>query len=100
MFEPCWQAPSLTHPGTNNQTFLDVRNYTRGSIVTGMSSPERFRVLSCAKVFKGAGYGVVIGLGALFALGMMAVTEIMKRKGNVEDAEEFTGTFLKSCRLR
>lgn len=39
---------------------------------------------------QGAGYGVVIGLGALFALAMTAVTAIMKRRGNVENAEEFT----------
>ncbi|THW12977.1 sodium symporter family protein [Aureobasidium pullulans] len=38
----------------------------------------------------GAGYGVVIGLGALFALAMIAVTAIMKKRGNVENAEEFT----------
>jgi hypothetical protein len=40
---------------------------------------------------QGAGYGVVIGLGALFAFGMIAVSEIMKRRGNVENSEEFTG---------
>ncbi|KAI4750378.1 sodium symporter family protein [Aureobasidium sp. EXF-3400] len=39
---------------------------------------------------QGAGYGVVIGLGALFALVMIGVTEIMRRRGNVENAEEFT----------
>jgi Na+/proline symporter len=33
---------------------------------------------------------VVIGLGALFALAMIGVTEIMRRRGNVENAEEFT----------
>lgn len=33
----------------------------------------------------------MIGLGALFALGMILVTEIMKRRGNIENAEEFTG---------
>ena len=41
--------------------------------------------------FQGAGYGVVIGLGALFALGMIGVTEVIKRRGNVENSEEFTG---------
>jgi hypothetical protein len=35
---------------------------------------------------------VVIGLGALFAIGMIFVTEIMRRRGNVENSEEFTGT--------
>ena len=40
---------------------------------------------------QGAGYGVVVGLGALFALGMNAISEVMKRRGNVENAEEFTG---------
>ncbi|PVH89988.1 sodium symporter family protein [Cadophora sp. DSE1049] len=39
---------------------------------------------------QGAGYGVVIGLGALFALGMIAISEVMKRRGNVENSEEFT----------
>ncbi|TVY41695.1 putative urea active transporter [Lachnellula subtilissima] len=39
---------------------------------------------------QGAGYGVVVGLGALFAFGMIAVSEVMKRRGNVENAEEFT----------
>lgn len=39
---------------------------------------------------QGAGYGVVVGLGALFAGGMVLVSEIMKRRGNVENAEEFT----------
>ncbi|KAH7418990.1 putative DUR3-urea permease [Cadophora sp. MPI-SDFR-AT-0126] len=39
---------------------------------------------------QGAGYGVVIGLGALFAFGMIAISEIMKRRGNVENSEEFT----------
>lgn len=34
-----------------------------------------------------------MGLGALFAFGMMAVTEVMKRRGNIENAEEFTGSF-------
>jgi Na+/proline symporter len=33
---------------------------------------------------------VVIGLGALFALVMIGITEIMRRRGNVENAEEFT----------
>lgn len=46
---------------------------------------------------QGAGYGVVIGLGALFALGMIAISEVMKRRGNVENSEEFTGTW--SCTL-
>jgi len=40
---------------------------------------------------QGAGYGVVIGLGALFALGMIGISEVMKRRGNVENSEEFTG---------
>jgi len=40
---------------------------------------------------QGAGYGVVVGLGALFAFGMIAVSEVMKRRGNVENSEEFTG---------
>ncbi|KAG4441395.1 hypothetical protein IFR05_003152, partial [Cadophora sp. M221] len=39
---------------------------------------------------QGAGYGVVIGLGALFALGMIGISENMKRRGNVENSEEFT----------
>jgi hypothetical protein len=42
-------------------------------------------------ILQGAGYGAVIGLGALFALGMIGVTEVMKRRGNVENSEEFTG---------
>lgn len=42
---------------------------------------------------------MVIGLGALFALGMMAVTSIMRRRGNVDNAEEFTGQFLKNLLL-
>lgn len=48
-------------------------------------------LLTCFPHYQGAGYGVVIGLGALFALGMIIVSEIMKRRGNVENAEEFTG---------
>jgi hypothetical protein len=40
---------------------------------------------------QGIGYGVVIGLGALFALGMMGITAILRKRGNVENAEEFTG---------
>ncbi|TVY49185.1 putative urea active transporter 1 [Lachnellula cervina] len=39
---------------------------------------------------QGAGYGVVVGLGALFAFGMIAVSEVMKRRGNIENSEEFT----------
>ncbi|KAH0233559.1 sodium symporter family protein, partial [Aureobasidium melanogenum] len=39
---------------------------------------------------QGAGYGVVVGLGALFALAMMGVTALLRRRGNVENAEEFT----------
>ncbi|KAH7343032.1 putative DUR3-urea permease [Rhexocercosporidium sp. MPI-PUGE-AT-0058] len=39
---------------------------------------------------QGAGYGVVVGLGALFALGMIGISEVMKRRGNVENSEEFT----------
>lgn len=38
-----------------------------------------------------AGYGVVIGLGALFAVGMIGITTILRKRGNKEDAEEFTG---------
>ncbi|KAI4764881.1 sodium symporter family protein [Aureobasidium sp. EXF-3400] len=41
-------------------------------------------------LYKGAGYGVVVGLGALFALAMMGVTALLRRRGNVENAEEFT----------
>jgi len=44
-----------------------------------------------APLSQGAGYGVVIGLGALFALGMIGITTILRKRGNVEDAEEFTG---------
>jgi urea-proton symporter len=33
---------------------------------------------------------VVVGLGILFAGGMMLVTEIMKRRGNILNGEEFT----------
>ena len=32
-----------------------------------------------------------MGFGALFALGMMAITEVMKRRGNILNSEEFTG---------
>ncbi|KAG9525974.1 sodium symporter family protein, partial [Aureobasidium melanogenum] len=39
---------------------------------------------------QGAGYGVVVGLGALFALAMMGVTVLLRRRGNIENAEEFT----------
>ncbi|QDS69458.1 hypothetical protein FKW77_006062 [Venturia effusa] len=39
---------------------------------------------------QGAGYGVVVGLGALFALGMIGVSAVMKRRGNIENSEEFT----------
>ncbi|KAF3761228.1 hypothetical protein M406DRAFT_65726 [Cryphonectria parasitica EP155] len=39
---------------------------------------------------QGAGYGVVIGLGALFALGMMSVTALLRKRGNFNNAEEFT----------
>jgi hypothetical protein len=48
-------------------------------------------VVVVAPLSQGAGYGVVIGLGALFALGMIGITTILRRRGNVEDAEEFTG---------
>jgi hypothetical protein len=56
-------------------------------VVTGL----RWHICIDFSSFQGAGYGVVIGLGALFALGMMAVTEIMKRRGNILNSEEFTG---------
>ncbi|KAE9977030.1 hypothetical protein EG328_002299 [Venturia inaequalis] len=39
---------------------------------------------------QGAGYGVVVGLGALFALGMIGVSTVMKKRGNIENSEEFT----------
>lgn len=45
------------------------------------------RLLTC----QGAGYGVVIGLGALFAIGMILVTATLKKRGNVDNSEEFTG---------
>jgi len=48
-------------------------------------------VVVVAPLSQGAGYGVVIGLGALFALGMIGITTTLRRRGNVEDAEEFTG---------
>jgi len=48
-------------------------------------------VIVVAPLSQGAGYGVVIGLGALFALGMIGITTILRKRGNVEDAEEFTG---------
>jgi hypothetical protein len=48
-------------------------------------------VVVVAPLSQGAGYGVVIGLGALFALGMIGITTILRKRGNVEDAEEFTG---------
>lgn len=32
-----------------------------------------------------------MGLGALFALGMIGVSAVMKRRGNIENSEEFTG---------
>ncbi|KAM0786770.1 hypothetical protein ACM66B_002205 [Microbotryomycetes sp. NB124-2] len=39
---------------------------------------------------QGAGYGVVIGLGALFAIGMVAVTQLLFKRGNKDNNEEFT----------
>ncbi|KAK4057524.1 hypothetical protein OIO90_001593 [Microbotryomycetes sp. JL221] len=39
---------------------------------------------------QGAGYGVVIGLGALFAIGMVAITHLMFRRGTKDNNEEFT----------
>ncbi|KZS94735.1 hypothetical protein SISNIDRAFT_484272 [Sistotremastrum niveocremeum HHB9708] len=39
---------------------------------------------------QGAGYGVVIGLGALFALGMIFTTQVLYRRGTKDDNEEFT----------
>jgi urea-proton symporter len=33
----------------------------------------------------------VVGLGALFALGMIGVSTVMKKRGNIENSEEFTG---------
>jgi hypothetical protein len=38
---------------------------------------------------QGAGYGVVIGLGAFFAIGMIFITNYLAKKGNVDDNEEF-----------
>jgi hypothetical protein len=38
---------------------------------------------------QGAGYGVVIGLGAFFAIGMIFITNYLAKKGNVDDKEEF-----------
>ncbi|GAA6012175.1 hypothetical protein JCM11491_001774 [Sporobolomyces phaffii] len=39
---------------------------------------------------QGAGYGVVIGLGALFALGMIGISSLLSRSGTTDDNEEFT----------
>ncbi|GAA5990146.1 hypothetical protein JCM10908_005843 [Rhodotorula pacifica] len=38
----------------------------------------------------GTGYGVVVGLGALFAIGMIGISELLKRSGKRDDNEEFT----------
>ncbi|GAA5929752.1 hypothetical protein JCM1841_002636 [Sporobolomyces salmonicolor] len=43
-----------------------------------------------APLSPGTGYGVVIGLGALFALGMIGISNLLARGGNSEDNEEFT----------
>jgi hypothetical protein len=51
-----------------------------------------------APLSQGVGYGVVLGLGALFALGMIGITTVLRRRGNTEDAEEFTGK-MTSCTL-
>lgn len=37
-----------------------------------------------------AGYGVVVGLGALFAIGMIFISNTLAKRGNHEDNEEFT----------
>jgi urea-proton symporter len=37
-----------------------------------------------------AGYGVVVGLGALFAIGMIFISNTLAKRGNLEDTEEFT----------
>ncbi|KZP03885.1 Na+/solute symporter [Athelia psychrophila] len=39
---------------------------------------------------QGAGYGVVVGLGALFAIGMIFISNTLSKRGNKEDNEEFT----------
>ncbi|SCV70237.1 BQ2448_1631 [Microbotryum intermedium] len=39
---------------------------------------------------QGAGYGVVVGLGALFAIGMVGISDLLSRRGNTDDNEEFT----------
>ena len=44
-----------------------------------------------APLSQGAGYGVVIGLGALFAIGMIAISNALHKHGVADDAEEFTG---------
>lgn len=44
-----------------------------------------------APLSQGAGYGVVIGLGALFAIGMIAISNALRRHGVSDDSEEFTG---------
>lgn len=35
-------------------------------------------------------YGVVVGLGAVFAVRMVLISNLLARRGNVEDTEEFT----------
>lgn len=37
-----------------------------------------------------AGYGVVVGLGALFAIGMIFITRTLAKRGIAESDEEFT----------
>lgn len=44
-----------------------------------------------APLSQGTGYGVVIGLGAAFAIGMIGITHFMKKRGTVDNSEEFTG---------
>ncbi|KAM0748095.1 hypothetical protein T439DRAFT_358672 [Meredithblackwellia eburnea MCA 4105] len=39
---------------------------------------------------QGAGYGVVVGLGTLFALGMVGISSILSKRGLSDDNEEFT----------
>lgn len=39
---------------------------------------------------QGIGYGVIIGLGALFALGMIGISALLSKNGTSDDNEEFT----------
>jgi len=39
---------------------------------------------------QGVGYGIIVGLGALFALGMIGISALLSKTGTSDDNEEFT----------